>query len=71
MVRAISSFENRAWQQGSSAYDVMKNSGLYNFPEPVEGKKRGRSAKYAAKAGSVGTLANEYKSMTLEVKKLR
>jgi transposase len=46
---------------------LRKNSVLYNFPEPVEGKKRGRPAKYGAKARSVRTLANEYKSEAQKV----
>jgi len=46
---------------------LRKNSVVYNFPEPVEGKKRGRPAKYGAKAGSVRTLGKKYKDKAQKV----
>ena len=46
---------------------LRKNSALYDFPEPVEGKKRGRPAKYGAHAGSVRTLGKKYKDKAQKV----
>ena len=46
---------------------LRKNSALYGFPEITETKKRGRPAKYGIKAGSVRSLANEYKAKAQKV----
>lgn len=46
---------------------LRKNSALYNFPEEIKNKKRGRPAKYGAKAGSVRSLANGYKDKAQKV----
>lgn len=46
---------------------LRKNNVLYDFPEPIKAKRRGRPAKYGAKAGSVRELANAYKAKAQKV----
>jgi hypothetical protein len=46
---------------------LRKNSALYNFPENTKIKKRGRPAKYGSQAGSVRSLANQYKAKAQKV----
>lgn len=46
---------------------LRKNSVLYSFPQALENKKRGRPAKYGSKAGSIRSLASEYKAKAQKV----